>query len=192
MANWAFTMYAIEGPKETLQKIEQAILHHDVEEGSSKDWEGNVLKALGLSWENNTPDGKGKYMRGFIEGEPWWDKDALRVDAQEAWGVTDFNEVLEENFPDIKVYYYVEEEGDEVFATNDKEGKYFRDRYYVDTCVKGNYRSEYFIFRASVYKWLYDITDGEIRSEEDVDKFNERHNSDDEDFVNVHAVKIVE
>lgn len=47
MANWAFTEYAIEGPKETLQKIEQAILHHDMEEGSSKDWEGNILNAFG-------------------------------------------------------------------------------------------------------------------------------------------------
>ena len=36
MPNWAFTEYAVEGPKEALQKIEQAILHQEIEEESSK------------------------------------------------------------------------------------------------------------------------------------------------------------
>ena len=30
MANWAWTQYVIEGTKETLEKIEYAINHHDV------------------------------------------------------------------------------------------------------------------------------------------------------------------
>ena len=198
MANWASTAYAIEGPKETLQKIEKAILEHPVEEGSSEDWEGNVLTALGIEWENKKPDGTGYYMRGFIrmDVEPWYtESGTLRFDAEEAWGATDLNEVLEKNIPDIKVFYVVEEPGEEVYATNDKEGKYFPDRYYVDTCIDGNYQSEYFQFESSVYKWLHDITDGRVNSEEGVEKFNsdyEDSDADDENFIYIHKFAIVD
>jgi hypothetical protein len=195
MANWASTAYAIEGPHETLEKIEKAILEHPVEEGSSEDWEGNILKALGIEWEAHTPDGKGYYMRGFIQDVPWWDGDTLRFYAEEAWGATDFNEVLEKNIPDIKVFYTVEEPGCEVYATNDKEGKYFPDRYWVDTCIDNNYQSEYFQFESSVYKWLHDITDGKVSSAEDAEKFNSDHEDagdDDENFINIHVFKVIE
>ena len=194
MANWASTAYAIEG-QETLEKIEKAILEHPVEEGSSEDWEGNVLKALNIDWEPNTPDGKGYYMRGFIQDEPWFDGSTLRFYAEEAWGATDFHEVLEKNIPDIKVFYVVEEEGGDVYATNDKEGKYFPDRYWVDTCIDGDYQSEYFQFESSVYKWLHDITDGKVKSAEDVEKFNSDHEDecdDDENFIDIHVFAVVD
>jgi len=196
MANWAITSYAIEGPKETLEKIEKAILEHPVEEGSSEDWEGNVLKALNIDWEPNTPDGKGYYMRGFIQEEPWYDdKCALRFCAKEAWGATDFNEVLEKNIPDIKVFYSVEEEGGDVYATNDKEGKYFPDRYWVDTCIDGNYQSDYFQFESSVYKWLSGLTDGRVKSPEDVYKFNSDYEDSDacgENYIHIHEFNVIE
>ena len=193
MPNWTYTSYAIEGPKETLQKIEQAILHHDTEDNSAEDWEGNVLKELGLTWESNTPDGKGKYMRGFIEGEPWWDNGALRVCAMEAWGVTDFNEVLEENFPDIKVFYTVEEEGMGIYKTNDREGLYFEDKVYVDTCINGDYRSDYFKNTDDAYQWLSEITDGKIKTKKDVEDFNDgisERNPDE--FIYVHEYLIID
>ena len=75
MANWAYTSYAIEGNKESLEKIYEAILHPDVKEGSTEGWEGNVLRALGIEWEDGTPNGKGKDLRGFINDEPWWGND---------------------------------------------------------------------------------------------------------------------
>lgn len=194
MANWAYTSYAVEGPKETLQKIEQAILHHPVEEGSSENWEGNILLALGIKWQNKQPDGTGYYMRGFIlsDVEPCYtDKGTLRFDAKEAWGVTDFNEVLEKNLP-VKVYYVVEEEGEEIYATNDKDGKYFKDRFYVDTCIKGNYQSEYFQYKSDVFKWLYELTNGEINTEEKVDEFNENvDESNSDDYIYIHEFLVV-
>lgn len=48
MANWADTNYVIEGPEEVLKKLYKALEHHETAEGSSSDWEGNVLKALGI------------------------------------------------------------------------------------------------------------------------------------------------
>lgn len=191
MANWAFTSYAIEGPKEDLQKIEQAILNHDIKEGSDASWEGNILNALGIEWPENF------YMRGFTSTNPWWDcqDTVLRFDAEEAWGATDFNEALEMGFPDIKVYYSTEEPGCAVFATNDREGKYFFDRYSVDTCIEGEYYSDYFTEEESVYKWLSEITKGKVSSKEDVETFNESwENSEDEEnnWIHIEEFEIVD
>ena len=168
MANWAFTSYAIEGPVEVLRKIYSAILHPQIREGSSPGWEGNVCITLGATWkEGHTSEG-GKYLRGFINGEPWFNENGtLRFDTEEAWGVTDFDEVLQDKFPDIKVYWVTEEPNMEVYRTNDKEAKYFKDRYYIDTCVDGNYQSEYFTNEKSALKWLSKITKGKVKSLKD-------------------------
>ena len=190
MPNWAFTDYAIEGPKETLQKIEQAVLHHDVEENSAEDWEGNVLIALGITWNRGGPDEGGKYMRGFIRDAPHWcnDNKTLSLFAEEAWGVTDFNEVLEENFPDIKVYWSTEESNEGIYATNDKEGKYFPDRFFVDTCINDNYATDYFLTKEDAYQWLSKLM-GKEMDETEVEKFNELCGEDD--FIYVHEFKVV-
>lgn len=197
MANWASTSYAVEGPKEVLEKIENAILHHPITVGADEHWEGDILNALGCKWVSRNDDrDNGKYMRGFIIDDWWMDDDhtVLRFNAEEAWGVTDFNEVLEENLP-VKVYYIVEESGEEIYATNDKDGKYFSNRFYVDTCIDNNYQSEYFQFESSVYKWLSDITDGKVKSKEDVKAFNDLHEElvdDDNNFIYIHEFKVIE
>ena len=199
MANWASTDYVIEGPKEILKKIYDAIQHPDTSEGDNG-WEGGVLKALGITWKERQSDGSGYYMRGFIqdpksiEFNPETDK-VLTFYAEEAWGATDFNEVLEKEFPDIKVYYNVIEEGEEIYATNDKEGKYFTDRFIVDTCIDGYYNSEYFVYESSIYKWLHEITDGKINCKEDMEKFNSSHEEAgdaDENFISICEFEIVE
>lgn len=193
MANWASTTYAVEGPKETLQKIEEAILNHPVAEGSDENWEGNILKALDVDWEAIIHNGKGLYMRGFIEKDSvtYDDNGALRFWAEEAWEVTDFNKALESKFKDIKVYYSTEEPDSDVFATNDKKGKYFPDRFYADTCINDNYQMEYFTKESSVYEWLSKITDGKIKTKEDVDEFNGDVKNID-DFISIHEFVVVE
>ena len=121
--------------------------------------------------------------------------DVLTFDAEEAWGVTDFHKVLEKNIPGIKVFYSVEEEGEEVYATNDKEGKYFPDRYYIDTCINGDYQSEYFITEKAMYKWLSEITNGAVQAEKDVKDFNSYYEElakDDECFINIHEFTVVD
>lgn len=195
MPNWAYTSYAVEGPKETLQKIEQAILHHPVREGSSEDWEGNVLDALDIKWISRDQDRKnGLYMRGFIQEEPWWAENdtVLMFCAEEAWGVTDFDEALMSAIPDIKVYWATEEEGMGIYATNDKEGKYFPDRFFVDTCINGNYQSEHFKTGKDVYAWISKLTEGKVKTEEDVEAFNDDVDRDPDDFIFVHEYRIID
>lgn len=186
MANWAMTDYAIEGPKEILEKINDAILHHETSEGASEHWEGDILKALGIEWTDD------RYLRGFIYDGPWWDNDehtSLRFQAEEAWDVTDFHEVLEETYPEIKIYWNCEEPDNEVYMTNDKEGKYFSERYYVDICIHDDYWSDYFKTEETAYKYVEEVTG--CKNEEDVEKFNEEHEDTDE-YINIHEYKIVE
>ena len=205
MVNWAITDYVIEGPKEILKKIYDAIKHHDVQKDSSDNWEGNILNALGIKWEERKMEQKGNqvkfsgyYLRGFISEiddiEFNSEKDiALRFYAEEAWGKTDFNILLEQTFPDIKVYWVVEEESEDIYATNDKEGKYFTDRYYVDTCIDGNYEAEYFSKEDSMYKWLSHITGGRVKNLQDVEDFNaDYEDSDgcDENYIEIHKYDV--
>lgn len=190
MANWAYTNYVIEGPKETLQKIYEAILHHEVKENSSDDWEGNVLNTLGIKWENRQPDGSGYYMRGFIQEDTVnfdEENEILSFNAEEAWGATDFNEVLENGIPDIKVYYEVQEESENIFFTNDEEGKYFPERYYVDTCINGEYESDYFETKEEIFEWLSNCADNiNIKNMKDIEEFNEKaEEQDSNDFIHV-------
>ena len=146
MANWADTSYVIEGPIETLMKIEQAILNHPVKEGSDEQWEGNILEALGIKWEDRNVNPKeGLYMRGFINEDTLeYSRDtALHFSAMEAWGVTDFYKALMQGLPGIKVYWCTVEEGEEVFATNDTEGYHFPERFHVEICLDGEYSIEH-------------------------------------------------
>lgn len=173
MANWAFTEYVIEGPRETLERIENAILNPNCPEGASEDWEGGVLRALGFEWKENSPDGTGKYMRGFIYKDSIrLEEDTLIFDAEEAWGITDFYEVLEENLPEIDVYWYVEEPGEGIYSTNDTTGKHFPARYFVEISFNDEFHSNYFNTNEEVYKWIADILKVESITEEDIKTFN--------------------
>lgn len=190
MANMASVAYAIEGPKETLQKINEAIvvaIHTD-------DDRYELYKAteyLKLPINDNT------HLGGEISEEPTWDENtgALRFWSEERWGLQDFNELLEAQFPDIKVYWVVEECDMEIYCTNDKEGKYFPERYWVDTAIDDIYNSEYFRTEEEVYKWLDKLTYGRVKCKEDVEEFNadyEDAGTDDENFIYIHEFEVEE
>lgn len=118
MANWASTSYRIEGKQEDLKTLNELINEFMdgkrpvMEDNASKDWEGNVALELG----ENT---KGYYLRGFIQTCELED-DVLSIEAEEAWGATDFRHILEKHFEGMKVYFIVEEEGGEVQVTKIK------------------------------------------------------------------------
>lgn len=163
MANIASVTYAIEGSKESLQKINEAISAAvDI-----KDNRYELYKAaeyLGLPIVKNITR-----LGGEIDEKPELLDGVLRFHSEERWGLQDFARLLEQHFPGIKVYWIVEEPGLEVFCTNDREGKYFPERYWVDTC----YDSEYFETEEQAYKWLDKITHGEIKTKSDVEKYND-------------------
>ena len=184
----ASVSYAIEGPKEILQKIDKAI----VIAVNSRDNRYEMYQAaeyLKLPVKNATRLG------GEISEEPTWDEDtgALRFWSEERWCLQDFAELLEKQFPNIKVYWIVEECGCEVYCTNDAEGKYFPERYWVDTCIDNICNSEYFETEEQVYKWLDKLTYGRVKSEEDVENFNanyEDSDANDENYIYIHKFEV--
>lgn len=196
MANWASTDYVIEGSKEGIQRIYDAIKNHPVQEDSAENWEGNVLHALNLNFEKMKINDSTPYMRGFIQEDTVELIDnILTFGAEEAWGATDFADVLNIRLRDIKVFFCVVEPGCEVYATNDREGKYFRNKWYADVCINGEYDTDYFTTTESMLEWLEKKTYGKIKTIDDIDKFNEEYEEEgkeDENFICIHEFSIVD
>lgn len=188
MANWATTLYRIESKSEDLQELNdlcKTFLSKErpvMEEGASEEWEGNIILALGI-------DKGSSYLRGFIQ-ECELEDGVLRIEASEAWGATDFRYLLEGHYEDMKVYYIVEEEGCEVYATNDVEGKYFSYRFAVDSCVEGEDEFEYFKTEAEALQYIAGRLNRNSISVEEIKEWNEEHELDD-DYISLHEYEIV-
>lgn len=191
MANWASTSYAIEGSKSDLERVFNVIdgfvkgnVKH-VEENTSKEWEGNIVTALGATDEQM----KNNYLRGFIQTYEIIDG-VLHLEAEEAWGTTDFRHLLAKLMPVLTIYYIVEECGCEVYATNDCDGKYFTESYYVDICIDGDYFSEYFDTEKQVLAYVAQLLKKESVTMKEIDEWNEEQD-DNENYIYVHEFKYV-
>lgn len=191
MANWASTSYAIEGSKSDLERVFNVINDFvksnvkPVEANASKKWEGNIVKALGASEEQM----KNNYLRGFIQTYEIIDG-VLYIEAEEAWGATDFRHLLAKLMPELTIYYIVEECGCEVYATNDCDGKYFTESYYVDICIDGDYFSEYFDTEKQVLAYVAQLLKKESVTMKEIDEWNEEQD-DNENYIYVHEFKYV-
>ena len=190
MANWASTSYRIEGSKSDLQKVFNVIddfmtgRKKPDEERTSMEWEGNIVKELGATEEQM----KNNYLRGFIQTYEM-DGDVVSIEAEEAWGATDFRHVLAQLMPEHTVYYIVEEPGCEVYATNDSEGKYFTDKFYVDACIDGSYESDYFTTKESAMKYAASLLGKEEVTVEEVEAWTDAQEGDD--FLYIHEFEYV-
>lgn len=186
----ASVAYAIEGSRESLKKIHEAMIP-GMEEDKRHWSEWAACRKLGFT-EEELED---KKLGGEIYEDATLEDGVLRFWAEERWGLQDFEELLTQKFPDIKVYWIVEESGCEVYCTNDKEGKYFPERYWVDTAQDDQYQSEYFQTEEAMYKWLSEITNGRVKCAEDVEKFNSYYEdlaADDENFINIHRFDVID
>lgn len=191
MANWASTSYAIEGSKSDLARVSNVINDFvksnvkPVEANASKKWEGNIVKALGATDEQM----KNNYLRGFIQTYEIIDG-VLYIEAEEAWGATDFRHLLAKLMPELTIYYIVEECGCEVYATNDCDGKYFTESYYVDICIDGDYFNDYFNTEEQVLSYVAQLLKKESVTMKDIDEWNEEQD-DNENYIYVHEFKYV-
>jgi hypothetical protein len=187
MANMASVAYAIEGSEKSLTEILGAIC---LAMTDKKHWtEYKACEHLGFSEQELD----GKRLGGEIDDDPTLENGVLRFYAEERWGLQDFEELLIQKFPDIKVYWVVEEPGCEVYCTNDKEGRYFPERYWVDTAQDDIYDSEYFKTEEAMYKWLNEKYG--VKSKEEVAAWNtdyEATGDECENFIYIHEFEIVD
>ena len=186
MANMASVSYAIEGSQKSLEEIFGAIcLAIDVDHHHWEEYQTCIN--LGFTPEEI----EDKRLGGEISDTPSLGQGVMRFSTEERWGLQDFEELLRQKFTDIKVYWIVEECGCEVYYTNDREGKYFSDRYWVDTAQDDIYQSEYFKTEEDMYEWLNEKYG--VKSEEEVEAWNadyEDSGTDDENFIYIHKFEV--
>lgn len=190
MANWASTVYRIEGNQKDLQELNnlcKAFMNKErpvLEKGADENWEGNIILALGEEIGD-------KYIRGFIQSCELSDG-LLRISAEEAWGVTDFNLLLEKHYDDMKVYFIVEEEMCEIFATNDAEGKYFNSHSILTSYVDGKYHREEFKNKNEALKYAAKLIGRDSVTKLEVAKWNEeRKNKGVFEYININGCDII-
>ncbi len=115
--------YHIVGRQEELQEIYnlyQAFIHNQrpiMEEDEDADWEGNIILALGVDYGTCNLCGnikKCELSEGF-----------LSMEAEELGLITDLHVLLKNRFKDMKIYFLTEDPENEMYVTNDAEGKYF-------------------------------------------------------------------
>lgn len=188
MANWANTSYCIEGNEKDLRELHETMKALAAGEiipvaDAADGWEGNVTKALGIESDN-------AYLRGFIQ-EYRLDGEVLKIEAQEAWSVTDFKDLLESHYENMKVYYLTEELGCQVYETNDSAGKYFDDKFLVDSYVDGDGEMEYFKTKEEALEYIAQRLGLDDVTEEQIETWNEEREDGDE-FINIIELKVVD
>lgn len=132
MPNWASTYYVFKGAdeeqaKDLYQKIHSLAETEKpfVENGFGNLWMGCLVNLLGGDY--NTI-----YCRGVIV-DYILTNDHVNIACETAWDeMPEFRHFIEQQYPGSKIYYQVEESGCLVYGTNDKEGKYFPERYMLD------------------------------------------------------------
>lgn len=195
MSNTCFTTYKVVSEnKKDVTKLFKTIKRLDgrktplVKNGwyDSKLWLGCLVKALG-----GNPNKV--YCRGTITFYEMED-DVLTLNTETAWAeMSETRHFIESCFPGMKIYYIEEESGCERFYTNDSEGIYFKDRYYLD----GFDDSEYFETLEEAAKYVKEIVGHEVEADlKAIDKalsdYVEEHEEDDPDcYYSFHEFKEV-
>lgn len=195
MSNTCFTTYKVVSEnKKDVTKLFKTIKRLDgrktplVKNGwyDPKLWLGCLVKALG-------GDPQKVYCRGTITFYEMED-DVLTLNTETAWAeMSETRHFIESCFPGMKIYYIEEESGCERFYTNDSEGIYFKDRYYLD----GFDDSEYFETLEEAAKYVKEIVGHEVEADFDaIDKalsdYVEEHEEDDPDcYYSFHEFKEV-
>ena len=121
--HWIRVVYKIEGKQEDLQEIynlykdfadkKRPIMEDDEERG----WEGNIILALGIDYGDRNICGNILHC-DLADG-------ILKMEAEEVAFITDFKDLLESHYKDMKAYYITEDSEGDIYTTNDADRKYF-------------------------------------------------------------------
>ena len=135
MPNWCDTIYKCVGDLKEVRSLYKKIKANDkrktprIKNGFGKLWLGCIIDALGEDWEKFRC--RGEIIDYQLDGN------ILTIYQDTAWCEQDgFRKCIEKKYPSIKVYYREEEPGCDVFYTNDVNGNYFPDRYFLDSYDK--------------------------------------------------------
>lgn len=191
MPNWSSTSYHVVGDEKELKSLYELMVELSemtkprVENGFGPNWLGCLVDALGEDWQNISCRDAFFDMNLDVYG--------LRFITETAWNpcneVMDF---LRRKFPSLVFYYYTEEPGFGIYATNDVTGDYFPDRYVVVLHSEGTELcTEYFENIEDAYAWISDGLEKPITNAEELKAYDEwLQEQNDAFFCNIHEIKI--
>lgn len=190
MPNWASTNYVFHSTKEDVQDLKKkidelnAMSEPYVKNGFGKLWFGCLVNYLGGDYDK-------VYCRGEIISYEFHNDEALSLCCETAWGETpEFRHFIESKYPGSKIYYQVEESGNLVYATNDKEGNYYPERYLLDMYDD----NEYFCDLESAAKYVSGTIGKEVKPDVEaietaIDEFMEEH-PEEENWMSFHVFEV--
>lgn len=190
MPNWCFTSYVFEGKKEeiadlygklhSLRELQKPLVENDF----GKLWLGCVVTLFGGDWNEIN-------CRGDIDNLDEPEETTLRFSTSTAWG--DMPEVWDfvlKQYPSVKYYYCAEESGCCYYATNDKEGKYFADRFIVEQDDVG---TEYHTTESELLTDIASRTSTSITSRAEMDEALTQYNlAHEEQEISVYEYAVTE
>ena len=192
MPNWASTCYVMEAKpeqaKDLFDKIDSLSKMKGplVENGFGKLWMGCLVNLLGGDWNK-------VYCRGEIISYTFEDCH-VSLSCETAWGeMPEFRHFIEQHYPGSKVYYCVEESGNCVYATNDAEELYFKDRY----CLDFYDGLEYFETIEEAAKYIGERIGTELKPDfteidKAIDDYLEEHDDEEEAWMSFHQFEVLD
>ena len=128
MANYTFTTYWVEGTKEAIHQLHDAI-------ANAEGWASKAFENLGINTEGKEDEYSG-WFRAEWHNPKLEDKDDYSVLQFEEYYPWERGTMMPDLFEEERfegklthLYYYTEDRG--LFETNDKEGKYYPNRLVV-------------------------------------------------------------
>lgn len=191
MPNWCSAVYAIEGNANEVKKLYELMKElqerkePSVENGFGTTWLGCLVDALGGDWNKICCRGEWSNLE--------MGNSVLKFATETAWSPC--NETFDlvcKKFQSLRYYYQSEELGMAEYRTNDREGKYFPDKYVLDLCMPDKkYIYEYFTDFANLLKFFEEISGQPVKSEQDIKMVVEQWKVKNEDafcYVNKFVV----
>jgi len=190
MCNWCYSSYVIDGKRKEVQSLFSKMNNLEnrkkplVDNTFGKTWLGCLVNKLGGNWQE-------VYCRGSWSNLDW-NGAILRFNTETAWGP--MNEVfkfIKSVYPSLEIYYSAEEDMMGVFITNDKDGRYFKDRFRVE------YDCDYEYFKSieGVCTYVSGIIGKEVKTRKEMESAINDWNEDTEDddrMIYFNAYEVIE
>ncbi|MDR1119426.1 MAG: hypothetical protein LBM08_00735 [Dysgonamonadaceae bacterium] len=165
MPNWCFANYVIEGDKEEVKDLAEKLMSlekskHPVKNDFGTNWLGNAVTLFGGDHTKISCRGDFSDLE-YIEGD-----NKLTFNVEAAWDEkADVWKFVCDKYTSLRYYFYSEETGNGHYATNDREGKYFTDRFVLQ--MKEG--TEYFETKRSLFEYVSEYTGIKVSSIEQVE-----------------------
>ena len=137
MPNWCYTQYAIKGPRKDVKALYGKMKNLQerkaplVPNGFGKTWLGCLVKRLGK-------DPQSVYCRGDWKDLELQEDGTLWFSTEHAWSrPSEVEELIQEVYPNLSIYFMEEELGIGIFQTNDMYHEYFKETIILDDEVDG-------------------------------------------------------